>query len=64
MDPFEHAAVVAHFLAGNRVELAAVGGTPPADYEDGDAEYYGLRAIMAVTRQLKRADPSFRICSV
>jgi hypothetical protein len=61
MDPFEHAAVIGHFLAGNRVELAAVDGTPPPDPENGDAEYYRLRAVSAVARRLKHADPSLRV---
>jgi hypothetical protein len=61
MNPFEHAAVSALFLAGDRVELTAVDGTPPSDPENGDAEYYRLRAISAVARQLKRANPSIRV---
>jgi hypothetical protein len=61
MNPFDHAAVIAHFLSGNRVELTAVDGTPPPDPEDGDPEYYRLRAILAVARLLKRANPGIRV---
>jgi len=50
LNPFDHAAVVAHYLAGNRVELTAVDGTPPPDPEDGDAEFYRVRAVTAVAR--------------
>jgi len=49
------------FFAGNRVELTAVDGTPPPDPENGDAEYYRLRALGAVVGQLKRAIPSIRV---
>ena len=42
MQTFEHWSVVAHFLAGNRVELRAVDGTPPHDPEDG-----GMRSTSA-----------------
>lgn len=61
MASLDLAAVVAHFLAGNRVELTAVDGMPPPDPEDGDAEYYRLRAISAVARQLKRVSPSIQV---
>lgn len=61
MNPFDHTAVIAHFLSGDRVELTAVDGTPPSDPENGDAEYYRLRAISAVARQLKRANPAIQV---
>jgi hypothetical protein len=61
MNPFDHASVVAHFFAGNRVELIAIDGTPPPDPENGDAEYYRVRAILAVARQLRRGNPSARV---
>ncbi len=61
MDVFEHSAVVAHFLAGNRVELYAVDGTPPTDPDEGGAEYLRLRGIMAAARLLRRGNPSIRV---
>ncbi len=64
MNPFDHTAVVAHFFAGDRVELMAVDGAPPPDPENGDAEYYRLRAILAVARQLKRTNPRIQIYAV
>jgi hypothetical protein len=39
MDPFTHVAIVAHFMAGNCVELIPVDAIPPSDPEDGDAQY-------------------------
>jgi hypothetical protein len=60
-DPFEYAAVVVDFLAGDRVELRAVDGTPPSDPENGDAEYLRLRAILAAVRRLKRGNPDLRV---
>jgi hypothetical protein len=61
MDPFEHSAVVAHFLAGYRVEIYAVDGTPPPDPDDASAEFYRLRSLFAVARQLRRGNPSLRV---
>jgi hypothetical protein len=57
MSQVEHAVVTAHFLAGDRVELTAIDALPPADPEDGDAEYYRLRAILRVARLIKRGCP-------
>jgi hypothetical protein len=60
MDAFKHCAVVVHFLAGNRAEIGAVDGIPPLDpNNEGDAEYYQLRAELAVARRL--ADPSIQV---
>jgi len=61
MEPFKHSAVVAHFLAGDRVDIYAVDGTPPTDPDDGDAEYYRRRSMMWVARLLKKANPSIRV---
>ena len=61
MDPFAYNAVVAHFLAGNRVEIFAVEGAPPLDPDDGDAEYYGLRSLLAAARALRQGNPSVRV---
>lgn len=61
MEHIEHAAVTAHFLAGNRVELTVVDVITPDDPENGDAEFYRVRAILGVARMLKRADRSVEI---
>ncbi len=52
---------MAHFLAGNRVEIRAVDGTAPYDLEVGDAEYVRLRSEMAVARLLRRAESTTRV---
>jgi hypothetical protein len=61
MDDFEHAVVIAHFLAGNRIELTAIDAIPPNDPENGDAEFYRWRAINVAARKLKRGAPQAKI---
>ena len=61
MDPFKHSVVVAHFLAGDRVDIYAIDVTPPTDPDDGDAEYYRRLSMMSVVRLLKKANPSIRV---
>ena len=58
---YDHVAVTAHFLAGDHVELTTIDGVWPADMEPGEAEYYRSRAVMKVSRQLKKANPSTRV---
>ncbi len=60
-NPFEHAAVTAHFYAGNRVQLTAVDAIPLSDPENGDAEDCRRRGISVVARWLKRGNPSLRV---
>lgn len=62
MDSFEYRPVVAHFLAGNHVELWAVEGAVPVhDLEEGEADYFRIRSEFAVARLLHQADSSFRV---
>ena len=44
MQIFERAAIIAHFLAGNRVELTAVAAISPSDPDEGSAEYTATAA--------------------
>ena len=58
MTEIERAVVTATFLAGNCIELTAFDAIPPDDPENGDAEFYRMRAILVVARKLHRAFPS------